>query len=325
MKITNPKECKTAPSSFSEESKIADIETADNLSGIILDSPREVAKALIMWGHVGKSKATQRFLMTVFNDKYEGINEALRFIGEGEDSLDYQNRAYNFIKKLAEEALSELESERHFYKKLDYYERNEINFFGVSNIYVKQIGDKYVLDSFQKPEKLLELAEILSKPKALVSSRVKGRLSVVDDWWFNVNLEDLLKHLPISKKRLKGLSKSLVPKNKYYEEESEKIFEYKKQKFSLGIYLAANGEEDYYKYLQARGKSIVGQSWISYAENGNDRIDPKAVQRELVFLVSLPKGEIAITKDQMNAVQSARNYIAYLLAPDLLPNIQKIS
>lgn len=50
MTITNPeKECKTTPESFSEESKITNVETADYRRGIILDSPEEFGQALIVY------------------------------------------------------------------------------------------------------------------------------------------------------------------------------------------------------------------------------------------------------------------------------------
>ncbi|MBU3942217.1 MAG: hypothetical protein KKF74_04870 [Nanoarchaeota archaeon] len=323
MKITNPeKECKTTPEIFSEESKITDIETADNRSGIILDSSNEVAKALIVWGYDGKAKVTQRFLMCEFGDKYHGIDEALLFVGGGEHSLDYKNCAYKFIKKLAKEALSELKSEGHFYKKLNYYEMNGTNFFGANNVYGYKVGDKYVLDSFSTPKKVFELAEKLGKPMALVSSKVEGKLSVVDDWWFNVNLEDVLASLPISKKQLERIPEYLTPglHSGEYPKITFRHEKQKKQKFLLDISLDADtslrpeGEEGDCEYIQARGRSIVGGAWTTYAKNGNDRIPPKAVQPILVISVSLPKRKIAVTEDQMESVQSARNYIASLLA-----------
>ena len=67
-------------------------------------------------------------------------------------------------------------------------------------------------------------------------------------------------------------------------------------------------------YMQARGKSIVGGAWTTWAENGNDRIAPKAVQPAVVVSVSLPgkicSRPVAVTENQMKAVQSARNYLA---------------
>ena len=299
MTITNPeKECKTTPESFSEESKITNVETADYRRGIILDSPEEFARALIVYngGSVEGARATQNNLMGAVGDRGGGMGATLLLLGGARN-------ADGFTERLTQEALSELQSSGRFHRSFD-YDAMGTNFFKTT-VNGKKVGDKYVLELNaayvgSAPEN--KLAETLSKPMALVNSSAKGRLSVVDGWWFNVNLEDVLAGLPISK------------------EQREK-FEHEGQKFSLDIgldadrYLRPEGGEHGSDYMQARGKNIVGGAWTTWADNGNDRIAPKVVQPAVVVSVSLP-GErysrpvAAVTEEQMKVVQSARNYLA---------------
>jgi len=316
MTITNPeKECKTTPEIFSEESKITNVETADYRRGIILDSPEEFAQALIVYngGSVEGARATQNNLMDALGNKGGGMGAVLLLMG-GAMNAD------GFTERLTQEALSELQSSGRFHRSFD-YDAMGTNFFKTT-VNGKQVGDKYVLELNaayvgSAPEN--KLAETLSKPMALGSSSAKGRLSVVDGWWFNVNLEDVLNGLPISKKQLKGLPEYIAPGG-YSGERPEMTFKHEGQKFSLDIgldadgYLRPEGGEHGSNYMQARGKNIVGGAWTTWAENGNDRIAPKVAQPAVVVSVSLP-GErysrpVAVTEDQMKVLQAARNYLA---------------
>jgi len=316
MTIKDPeKECKTTPESFSEESKITDVETADYRSGIILDSPEEFAQALIVYngGSVEGARATQNNLMDAIGDQGGGMGAALLLLGGARN-------ADGFTERLIQEALSELQSSGRFHRSFD-YDAMGTNFFKTI-VNGKQVGDKYVLKlnaAYVSSAPENKLAEKLSKPMALVSSSAKGRLSVVDGWWFNVNLEDVLADLPISKKQLKGLPE-YIASGGFSGERPEMTFEHEGQKFSLDIgldadrYLRPEGGEHGSDYMQARGKNIVGGAWTTWAENGNDRLAPKVVQPAVVVSVSLPSERyskpVAVTEDQMKVVQAARNYLA---------------
>ncbi len=322
MIITNPeKECKTTPERFNAESKIRDVETADQRRGIILDNPKEFVQALIVYGggSVEGARATQNNLMDAVGDKGNGMEVGLILLGgamnAGPDAL-----GFTFIDKLAQQAIQELKSNGRFHRSFD-YDAMGTNFFK-TDVDGKKVGDKYVLElcaAYVGSEPENKLAETINKPMALVSSSAKGRLSVVDGWWFNVNLEDVLAGLPISKKKLKGLPE-YIASGGYSGERQEIIFKYERQKFSLDIGLDANkhlrpeGGESGSDYMQTRGNNIVGGAWTTWAENGNDRIAPKVVQPAVVVSVSLPGKKysrpVAVTEEQMKAVQSARDYLA---------------
>jgi hypothetical protein len=319
MTITNPeKECKTTPKQFSEASKITNVETADNRKGIILDSPEEFAQALIVYndGSVKGARATQNNLMDATGNKGDGLGAILL-------SLAGARNAGGFIERLTQGALSELQSSGRFHRSFD-YDAMGTNFFKTTVTGTK-VGDKYVLELMaayvgSKPEN--ELAETLGRQMALVSSIAKGRLSVVDGWWFYVDLEDVLAGLPISKKQLKGLPEYIVSGG-YSGGRQEITFNHEGWTFSLDIgldadkYLRPEGGKSGSDYMEARNNKIVGGAWTTWAENKNDKIAPKVVQPAVVISVSLPwEGylrPIAVTEDQMKAVQSARNYLADLI------------
>lgn len=316
MTITNPeKKYKTTPESFSEESKITNVETADYRRGIILDSPEEFAQALAIYngGSVEGARATQNNLMDAVGNAGGGMGAGLLLMG-GMINAD------GFTERLTQEALSELQSNGRFHRSFD-YDAMGTNFFKTT-VNGKQVGDKYVLElnaAYVGSEPENKLAETLGKPMALVRSSANGNLSVVDNFWFNVNLEDVLQGLPIDKKHLKGLPEYITSSG-YSGDRPEIAFEHEGQKFSLDIglkadsYLRPEGGQHGSEYMQARGNNIVGGAWTTWAENGNDKCDPRIVQPAVVLSVSLP-GErysrpVAVTEEQMKVVQAARNYLA---------------
>src|SRR3989344_6089378 len=128
MTITNPeKECKTTPESFSEESEITNVETADYRKGIILDSPEEFAQALIVYngGSVEGARATQNNLMGAVGDRGGGMGATLLLLGGARN-------ADGFTERLTQEALSELQSSGRFHRSFDYdamEKKLEINMF----------------------------------------------------------------------------------------------------------------------------------------------------------------------------------------------------
>jgi len=322
MKIKNPeKECKTTPENFSAESKITNVETVDFRRGIILESPAELARALIVYsgGSVKKARATQNNLIDAVGNKGGGMGAALLLLGKA--------NANDFTKKLTKEALSELQTNGKFYKSFD-YDAMGTNFFKTS-VNGKKVGDKYVLELYaayvgSAPEN--ELAEKLGKPMALIHSSLEERLSVVDDWWFNVNLENVLAGLPISKEQLKSLPEYIVSRESSGKS-SEITFEHQGQNFSFNVCLDAKtylikpeGGDSRSRYLQARGKFIVGGAWTIFSEDDKKiippTINPSALPAVMVSVSLLDERysrQVAVTEDQMKAVQSARDYLADLI------------
>lgn len=321
-KITNPeKQCKTTPVSFSGESKILAVEKEDCRRGVILDSLEELGQAIRVYngGSVPGARATQNDLMEDLENRGRGMDAAL-LLGVGLTHSD------KFIKRLVDEAVSSLKSNGKFSASFD-YEAIGTNFVHTS-INGSKVGDKYTLELCaacvgSAPEG--KLAEILGKPRALVNSRAKARLSVVDDWWFNLNLEDAVRGLPLSAEALKDTDKwaQYLVSGGYSGKTPEFEFEHRGRKFTLRIgldtdkHLRPEGGNYESEYIKARGKSIVGGAWTVWDETGNNNIEPRAVPPLLVCYVSIP-GErysepVAVTPEEIKLVQGARDYIAKLI------------
>lgn len=322
MTIKNPEqECKTAPETFSAESKITDIELSDSRKGIILDNIDEVSNALIVYsGSVEKARATQNQLMNDIGYKKHSMNAALLVMG-GIIIAD------GFTKRLIENVQSQLKKTGHFYKSFD-YDAMGTNFFKTS-VLANIVNGKYVLEfnaAYVNNEPEKNLAKVLDKPRALINSDASGKLSIVDGWWFNANLESLLKNLPITKGQFPELIKHIVSHG-YAGDHPDIIFEHDKQKFSVYIglgnldrYLRPEGcnnpESD---YLQARGNNIVGGAWRVWDERGQNKISPTPAEPSIIISVALPgekyHGPGATSLDQMKAMQVARDHIADLIRP----------
>ena len=333
VKITNPeKEYTKTPKSFSEESRIVSVDKEEYNKGIILDSPEEFGQAIIVYndGQVQSSKATENRLYSDIAqgegipgaDTPELLKESTlqgSFMSMSMELL-VPDGGSKFAQNLASEAIKDLKSKGRFHRDFD-YDALGTKFFKTT-ISGNQIGEKYVLELNaayvgDKPEG--ELAAVIKKPMALISSEAKGRLSIVDDWWFNLNLKDAVKNLPLSSKVLKNVGEwtKYLASGGYAGETPEFEFKHNGQKFALKLgldvdrYLRPENGEYGSEYMQARGNSIVGGAWTTWAENGNDKIAPKAVQPSLVCYVSFPRKSYsklpAVTPEEMEAVKSARD------------------
>lgn len=320
VKIINPaKECKTTPEKFSGESIIEGIDKEDCRSSIILNSPEEFGEALRVYGGglVKSAGATKRNLL-------EAVEADKGVLGAGLALIGGEINSRGFIDKLVDEAISSLKSRGRFRKDFD-YDAMGTNFFKTS-VEGNKVGNKYVLGLCAayvgcKPE--ISLAEILEKPMALVNARAKARLSIVDNWWVNLDLEKAVENLPLPTGDLKDgeLWAEYFASGGYRGKAPEFEFKYEKKNFALSFWpdiltwLKPKGIEGSNEhYMQARGKSIVGGAWTIFDETGNNQIEPRIRQPYLVFSISLPGEKYsrhpAVTSKEMKAVQDARDYIA---------------
>lgn len=204
--IKNPeKECQATPE-LSEESVITGIETVDCRRGIILDSPEEFAGALAAYsrGSVRGSRTTEKELL-------DDIGRQHGAMGVGLALLAGAKNADGFTKILTEEALSELQSSGRYNRHIEYDGMGTA--FFKTTVDGKKAGDKYVLElsaAYVGSAPEFQLAESLGKPMALINSRARAVLSIVDGWWFNANLESILADLPVSKKQIQELAEYIA-------------------------------------------------------------------------------------------------------------------
>lgn len=314
-KIQNPeKESKKIPEKFSSESKIERVTTEDYRKGVILDSVDEFGQALIVYsgGSVEGSGATQKNLL-------DAVGESHGTMAVGLTLLSGAYNADDFTERLVQEATSSLQGSGRFRKDFD-YDAMGTNFFKTT-VDGKKVGDKYVLELNaayvgDKPEK--SLAERLEKSLALVRSDAIGKLSVVDDWWFNANLFNLLGDIPISKEKIPKIIRYIEQRD--FPEKPKVTFEHEGKEFDLDVSLNAdthlrpeNGERGS-EYFQLRGSNIVGGAWATWDKTGNNRVAPRVKNPSLELSVSLPGERYSkppiVEPQEMKSVQGARDYLA---------------
>lgn len=320
-KITNPeKQCKKTPESFNGVSKIVEIEKTEDYRGIVFDNPEEFGQALIVYGvgSVEGSTTTQdNDMIGIVEDHGIMAGGLLAMVGSSKSSSD-------FCKNLAKKAISSLKSNGSFHESFEY----TFNNFQKTNITGKKVGNKYILElsaAYVGTEPETKLAETIEKPMALIGSNINAKLNIVDDWWFNLNLEEIIRNLPLTKRAFKEIgewTKYLVSGG-YGGKAPEFEFKNKDRKFNLDIglnvdrHLRPDGEREI-KYIQARGNYIVGGSWTTWDKTGNKKISPRAVIPSIILSVSLPGKRYlrppAVTTDEKNKVMAARNYLIDLIS-----------
>jgi len=323
----DPSEIYTKVPELSETSKIESVKKDEFRRGIILDSIEEVITALHVYngGAVPEAGATQ-------NNLYEAIGQDVGPMGVGLALLAGANNENRIMKELIEDVTSALEDNRRFRRHYDYGGMGT-NFFKTC-VEAEPKEDKYVLEIHaayvgDKPE--INLAEKLGKKRALYESKAVCQLAVIDDWWFNVNLEEVLQPLVgaklISNKQINALVDYYTDRTYEVKGVGPIAFKHNKQKFELDISLDANrflrpkndGKDPY--YINRRGDNIVGGAWTIYGER--DVIDPAPKPAAICLSVSFPRDPKyrfvvpAISDEDMQILEAARDYIGELIDPSI--------
>jgi hypothetical protein len=315
MAIKNPeRECKTTPQKFSTFSKIMRVEKEDCYRGIILDSLDELTQALLVYngGSVPGAHATQ-------NKFFQELEES-----KGPMAVGYALLASalldsdSFVKQLIENITTELQTKSRFNESFDY----TMNNFQKTIVQVERIQDKYILElwaAYVGNVPRDNLAKKLGKPLALANARAIGHLSIVDDWWFNVDLEDIVNKFPLSFKPSPEDFALYHVSGGYSGKPLKGEFQHNTDTFfiSVGVdactYLRPEGGTYKDNYLQARGKSLVGGAWASFDEH--KKINPVPKEPSVVAYISLPgEKHAAVSPEEMRKLKDARDYIAELLS-----------
>lgn len=155
----------------------------------------------------------------------------------------------------------------------------------VDKIYIEKTGDKYIVEIDNKKEK--KIAEALGKKRIVHRSSAHIKMSVVDDWWYNVDLYDVLKNIPVSEEdagklaryfftscfsypKYEGATKEDI--KKFEHQELVLSFEYKGRKLGFEARLDNPGlGQAYFRtwkgdlekkvFTDVRGKNVVGCAW----------------------------------------------------------------
>ena len=309
-------EFKDVPESFSGFSKLLEVKNEDYHSGIILPSLEEVEIALRIFNgersHDSAAMATQNQLEkdTLRHSGPVGfmiLKQAEPKISESQEGI---------VDRTMKEAKKRLSGKFGYHDAFD-YDAMGSNFFKTS-VSIESVGDKFILGLNaayvgKKPED--ELAKAINYPQVLRRSEAILKMDIVDGWWFNVNLEEILKDTGMEKQTILDLASLADSGARCMGNEIKPMFEYKGKTFRMGINInchtyaeVRHGKKtEQKKFLTTEGTRIIGPAWKVFTSDG----EPKPVDIELgLFHSGEGNPETLIDRQYFLAMIEARNYIA---------------
>lgn len=319
--IVNPEqEFDSVPKKLSAESSIIRLQKEEGLSNIVLDSIEECVLALQMYDRgVPKAGATQQNLL-------DAVEQESGTMGVGLALLAGLHNSNGFIGRLCNDLQGELSARGRFYRSFD-YDAMGTNFFKTT-VEAKKEHGKYLLSlnaAYVGDEPEINLAAAIQKPRALYWANINATLSLVDEWWFNIDLRKALKKIPIQNKKIESLAAAIADRDSTIAPDFTFSHDGKNLNISLGMdncrYLRSqNGKGIERYYLHAREDYVVGGSWTTWDEKGNI-IPARPEEPSLSIILRLQEGEVsrpAVTEEEKNALRSARDYISELLPVSFL-------
>ncbi|MDD5464093.1 MAG: hypothetical protein PHP62_03010 [Candidatus Moranbacteria bacterium] len=277
------------PNSFSGESIVTKVKSDIHSEGIILNSIKEVELALRI--HNGEVSITPLSSMVtninLVNDMFEHVSPmAAGMVAMASETL---MKGKDFVGTIVAEAKCHLATNGKYHRHFD-YDGMGSNFLKTS-VTVTKVEDKFVLNisGCETP-----IAVLLGRRISLSVASIRVSLSVVDDWWYNVNLKKVLGgigyldpefdptwpqlaevladgkqyfHLPILKK---GIPLSLligIDRDRYRYKSSEE-----------------GNERDERDLIKAIDGNITGAAWSPYRREGSEAtVKNRELEVKLIF------------------------------------------
>jgi hypothetical protein len=322
-KIFNPDEHTEIPKSFSGTSKIAEIKSYDSITGIVLSNWEELEYALrvynneILPNNVPKSEyPTEQFRKTI-----EEVNGpfAMSIIDQ---AIEKARGKVDIVKKILDYAKPYLDKIGEFDWDLD-----SLGFgseFYKTTVKIDKFGEFYVLGlsglsgKYEEAFKASLGKSQLERQLELKESGAEAIISTVDDWWFNIDLADLLKNVPVSKKDTKVMSKFFTHTDCYLTY-PRLTYKHNGEKYKFAAYYTNDlfgrrvrrpeGWLDFIKMQENRGSNFVGIAWTS----DRNTMEPKP--NLPVFRFSLKpydkesRAAMLVDYTKRESMQKARDYL----------------
>lgn len=319
MVVINPEEVYEVVPQLDAFSRILIVDKDERYSGLILDDLKDLTKALDVYnsGMLPSARATQDNLMESIVPNRDQMSGLMLLMMGHENSDRFMDK---FLSRLIVGV-----SDSGYYKESFDYDAHGTNFFKTT-VEAKKVQDKYLLNLHaayvgSKPQH--DLAAKLGKKEALIRADSSAVLSIVDEWWFNIDVANLLKPLDF-----------IPPKNKkaiidyYLNDDASRdgcVFplEHNKTWYDVDVYfkidswLRPKDKDGHYTdnpYFEARDNCVVGGAWATYNEEDTGLCEPRPLNPSLVVSVSLPGDEFDKTpivhQEEMDNMLELRNDLA---------------
>lgn len=261
---------KDVPESFTAESRITNVKSQLNTSGIILNSLKEVEYVLRV--HNGEKEVTALSSLVTSLDLLKNMHEHAGETGVGLAVLARATlmQDVDFVGTMIAEAKSNLATKGQYQRSYD-YDAMGSNFLKTT-VKILKVGDKFILSlnaAYVGNKSEIELAMLLGRRIALSSIDIDVSLGVVDDWWYNLNPRLVLGDIiDFDDEGWINFAESLVGEHKNHNmllrrnnELIELIFSTEYSNYQL------NGESDRKPLIKAVGYNIAGAAWDAYRYN----------------------------------------------------------
>ena len=278
------------PDSFTKESHLTQVNSIVKGGGIILDDLKEVEVALRIYnGEIGGVMPTSGLSTNVNMVKNMGQNAGGYGIALALLAADKMQQGRDIVGTIIAE--TNLATRGSYSRHFDYdgmgsnFLKTSVTINKVKGKFLLQISAAYVGD---KPE--YDLAAMLGRPCAVSSVKIELSLSVVDDYWYNVNLSSILAPVtsidPDHKMSWERLANQLADRNS---DSSYHIVRCKDNlAFALNIGmdqpLHRNSDDKIVTLVKASGGNLAGAAWNAYSD------EHEAQEQKLYLWLSLAEG-----------------------------------
>jgi hypothetical protein len=286
MKIEPQKQFDSVPASFTEESRLTAVVSSVNGGGIIFDDLKEIEHALRVYnGEINIAPALANETNTGFINHLEEQGGGLG-VAFGLLAIENERQGNDFVGTIMAEAKSNLATKGKYFRDFD-YDGMGSNFMKTS-ITIEKVKGKFLLEinaAYVGDTPKYELAALLDRPVAIANIRIILNLSIVDDWWYNVNIESLLSQIiPRSEKEswirtAEILADHNDPSFKFY----PRVFDYD---FEQTVFMhhplhCKNKNGKNIQLVKAVNGYLSGASWNPYGK------DHKPQEQELILVLRL--------------------------------------
>lgn len=284
------------PDSFSSESQIVKVESLVNTNGIILDSIKDVE--LVLRVHNGEKEIAPLSSLATKMDLVKSMSDAAGPMGGCLAIIANQTfmEGVDFVGTMVAEAKSHLATKGSYYRSYD-YDAMGSSFFKTS-VTIKKVEDKFVLSinaAYVGNKSEAALAALIGRNLVVANVRIIALLSVVDNWWYNTNLPNILHDLNCFDSAIEidwfKVADDLAGENNRFYLQVVKNGVPLILTISAGYsatYKCLVNNRDYVDrdLIKAIGENIAGASWNQYYDK---EAGVQAEPKELSFILSFDK------------------------------------
>lgn len=321
MSKINPETTFTAvPETFSSESHLTAVKVTAASGGIIFDNLNDIEFALRVYNGEAtvaapaSSHANQKEFLDNMDQQGGGFGVAFSLL-----AMNKQKQGRDFVGTIMAEARSNLATRDSYCRDFDYdgmgsnFMKTCVKIKKVKGKFLLAINAAYVGD---KPE--YDLAKLLQRPMAIVNIRIEMSMSIVDGYWYNINLRDVFSPVtaddPANTESWKRLAEIMAMRDDSFDNSTPWKYGFTFRQ-RIGIRHSMHRTDEGVRALaKATDINLAGAAWNAYSD------DHEPEEQQLYMVLGLDgdyeKG-YAVDHDERAALELLAHDIEILLRKQL--------